>query len=298
MFSKNHPKVSMLKASATAGIIGLMLAATGCSASPQTEASVALVPSASASPTASENAKPSSAPVATASTPISSGLGDMAIAGDVVSTNKGKYRQVKLPDNSPAYALGKGVVAENASAGFTSDDIQAGTKSALDYMVKDIIDPPVIDSELDPGQWWKTAEADFVPQYAPDAFASLGSLDKENQTSDSLVIENPWWANKEYKGFSYIYNEDETRIKNLNMKVTSVTRIEGSANLVVEANVSYEIPAVYAAVAGGKADKGAPLHQAVQHTSGMIKLAVAKDASGKWLMSGWEKNVNSPVSVK
>lgn len=210
------------------------------------------------------------------------------IAGELIQTNKGSYRQAKLPEDSPAYNFQPEEVAPEVSSFYAPEDIKAGVKAGIDYIVKDIIDPPVIEGEMDRAVWWNTAKADFDPVFADSFFESLGTVDPETNKSTSGVLENFGLANKEYTDFSYVYSPDETRIKNLKISIDHIYLVNDSGDIGIMTTSSYEIPATYSM--SGKVQK------AVQSSSGGIDISVIKDASGKWVISGWHNKFSSSLN--
>lgn len=279
------PVTSLRKVSRSSGIAvltgltGLSLLLSGCSAE--------------STPGATSSAEATTGSTSEPSKTVSS---DPTVAfGPVIETTKGKYRQVKLNPDDAAYDISKVVVPEDVKAVYSDEELKAGVRAGIDLMIKNIIDPPVIDNELPRDTWWETAKNDIDPYYQEEFRSKLGTMSTEGVGSGSPVIENPWWADKEYQGFSYVYDENDTRIKNLKIEVTQVWLVN-EKDIAIETNTSYEIPASYDARAGEELPADGKRTTGVQITHGTMSVSVIKDDSQKWVLSGWQKNIKSPFT--
>lgn len=290
-FLSTTSKVSKKAGIGIAGLIGLSLLVSSCSA-PSTEAKpeeTSPETSISESATATETATDTPAEA----TDISADTANpVAIAGKVIETDKGSYRQIAL---NPDFKVKPEMVYENVATTYSQEDVDAASKAMIDYILRYFIDPPVIDRESSVEAWSETIKGDLNSESFTHFFDGVGTVNAETGRGSSPFNANNHWADTNYKGFSYVYNADETRIKNLDLRVASVYVVEDTTALALEANVTYQMPATYLSTLQGQPSADGKPYKAIQHTSGTVTLAVAKDASGKWIINAYQADFDNPT---
>lgn len=274
-----------------AGLIGLSLLVSSCSApsadSKPEDASPGASISASAPATETATDTPAEA------TDISADSANpVAVAGKVIETDKGSYRQIAL---NPDFKVKPEMVYDNVATTYSQEDVDAASKTMIDYILRYFIDPPVIDSESPVEAWAEKIKSDLTTESFSHFFDGVGTVNAETGRGSSPFNSNNHWADTNYKDFSYVYNADETRIKNLDLRVASVYVVEDTGDLALEANVSYQMPATYLSTLKGQPSPDGKRHKSIQHTSGTVTLSVTKDASGKWILNAYQADFDNPT---
>lgn len=251
------------KVAATSLMVGMSVSMVGCFANGDGDDKNPVVPD--GSPTST------SAPV----TPSpEAAYGDVTGSGEKVETDRGTYETITLDPSADIYQYnnGAGHTPELEAAGWTAEDGAAGQKLVADYMVREFVDSPALETG-DEGfqEWYKTRAAEY---YSPTVYEQLGQMGG----SSNAIIGNFGGV----KAMPNLIHDGSPREKSLSLKLDSVAPYAGSTdargiNYSIQYSAEYRVDDANAAAFAG----GTMGQTGEQFLDGMMAKPQLRDGTGE-----------------
>lgn len=260
-FQRNKGRVNPRKIIAAAGIVGVLIFSSACSAS------VAASPDGTSSPSESASATPTPSP-----TPTSLARG--VVAKDVANDGIGEYLQTSITDGDPAMQYDPAIVDDSAKAHFSEAELAEAQKVIVRFIAEEVIDS-TLNGGTDVDGWW----AAHKDQIHPANQVMLTDLKSEND----ILARERWMAKR--PGLSYAHGAGTSRVQERTITPLKLYYVESAEaqGVMLDTQAFYEMPVTYGA--GNKK---------VQSTTAEISIAVAKDpADGKWKIAGYNTNFHT-----
>jgi hypothetical protein len=266
-----HNKTVWKKTASVATFVGILAFASACGSSDKFNTPIPETASASASPTIAETTIPT--PTGPA---LPAGIGTPAPTGKLVSAPNGDYLQSTIKSDDPALQLNLAIMDASAQALRHADVLEA-QKTAVSFMAEQGIDSPLNGGGISVDEWWAKNKDQIDPAYQDEIHTALSE-------GKPVILNEKWQQGKYGDKYRYITSPDKSRIYNRVITPKKVWVLE-NGSIAVQADISYNIP-----VTPGVGLRGT----GIQTTSGVMAYSVTKDpATGKWLIDGYDNNVNT-----
>lgn len=207
--------------------------------------------------------------------PIPTDFGVPAPAGKKVESPNGSYIQSTISDDDPAMKLDPALVHSSLSSTDPAE-LESAQKFIVKFTAEEGIDSRLNGDSEDPEGWWAEHKSKIAPEYQDTVYNHL-------KKRESFVLTEAWQKN-DYQGkYDYRTSPNKTRIYDRSLK-PKVLWSPAPGSIAVEMDVSYKIPV--------KPNVGVT-GTGVQTTKGTMSYAVAKDAQGNWVITGYQHKLET-----
>lgn len=276
-------------AKVSAVVLVSSIALTGCSGDPTdpVDPPTSSSPSVTAPVTPGETESPTTEPTTEPTTPVENpivGVSGVAPSGVDVSDGKGEYQQITVTPDSYLNTYDESIVDAGVTDNYSPEDIAGAQKAIAAFYVEEVTDSILsCNSTPENREAWIQENSDFfAPEYKENFNENIrvGKNDVGLVQTNTLEDGTVWRGDCAYDGGARkaSYNAAFDRI-----------------GITEDGSLSFNITSEYTQLVsepGGDANV-----KYTETTASTGTFAVAKDASGNWVLKGYQTSFNTSVDT-